>query len=84
MPVHECTKHLNSRNANQLWCVCTLAAKWPLRTRRVSRITVKALVTSNIIQLVCLVGKGRLKERCGLEPRTNIFSFKKSAKNSAD
>jgi hypothetical protein len=23
--------------------------------------------------------KGRLKERCGLEPRTNFFSFKKSA-----
>ena len=29
--------------------------------------------TSNIIQSVCLVGKGRLKERCGLEPRTNFF-----------
>jgi hypothetical protein len=28
--------------------------------------------------------KGRLKERCGLEQRTNFFSFKKSAKNSAD
>jgi len=28
--------------------------------------------------------KGRLKERCGLEPRTNLFSFKKSAKISAD
>ena len=28
--------------------------------------------------------KGRLKERCGLEPRTNFFfSFKKSAKTSA-
>jgi hypothetical protein len=27
--------------------------------------------------------KGRLKERCGLEPRTT-FSFKKSAKTSAD
>jgi len=25
--------------------------------------------------------KVRLKERCGLEPRTNFFSFKKSAKN---
>ena len=25
--------------------------------------------------------KGRLKERYGLEPRTNFFSFKKSAKN---
>jgi len=62
-----------------------LAVKWRLRTLRVSRITVKALVTSNIIQSVCLVGKGRLKERCGLEPRTNfIFSFKKSAKTSAD
>ena len=45
-----------------------------LHTRRVSRITVKALVTSNIIQSVCLVGKGRLKERYGLEPRTNFFS----------
>jgi len=60
-----------------------LAVKWPLHTRRVSRITVRALVTSNIIQSVCLVGKGRLKERCGLEPRTNFFSFKKSAKTSA-
>jgi len=28
--------------------------------------------------------KGRLKERCGLEPRTNLLSFKKSAKTSAD
>jgi hypothetical protein len=28
--------------------------------------------------------KGRLKERCGLEPRTNFFPFKKSAKTSAD
>ena len=44
-----------------------------LHTRRVSQITVKALVTSNIIQSFCLVGKGRLKERCGLEPRTNFF-----------
>jgi hypothetical protein len=26
------------------------------------------------------VGKGRLKERCGLEARTNFFSFKKVAK----
>ena len=46
--------------------------------------SLKALVTSNIIQSVCLVGKGRLKERCGLEPRTDYFSFKKSAKTSAD
>ena len=30
-------------------------------------------LTSNIIQSVCLVGKGWLKERCGLEPRTNFF-----------
>jgi len=37
-----------------------LAVKWPLDTRRVSQITVKALVTSNIIQSVCLVGKGLL------------------------
>jgi hypothetical protein len=28
--------------------------------------------------------KGRLKERCGLELRNNFFSFKKSAKTSAD
>jgi hypothetical protein len=29
--------------------------------------------------------EGRLKERCGLEQRTNFFSpFKKSAKTSAD
>ena len=44
-----------------------------LHTRRVSRITVKEFVTSNIIQSVCLVGKGQLKEGCGFEPRTNIF-----------
>jgi len=50
-----------------------LTVKWPLHTRRLSWIAVKALVTSNIIQSVCLVGKGRLKERCGLEPRTNLF-----------
>jgi uncharacterized membrane protein len=41
--------------------------KWPLHTQRVSRTMVKALVTSNIIQSVCLVGKGQLKERCRLE-----------------
>jgi len=28
--------------------------------------------------------KERLKERCGLEPRTNLFSFKKLAKTSVD
>jgi hypothetical protein len=28
--------------------------------------------------------KGRLKERCGLEPGTNFFSFKKSAKTSVE
>ena len=44
-----------------------------LHTRGICRITGKVLVTSNIIQSVCLVGKGRLKERCGLEPRTNFF-----------
>jgi len=58
-----------------------LAVKWPLDTRRVSRIAVKVLGASNIIQSVWLVGKGRLKERCGLEPRTDFFSFKKSARN---
>jgi len=53
------------------------AFKWPLHTRRVSQIMVKALVTSDIIQSVCLAGKGRLKERCGLEPQTNLFFKKK-------
>jgi len=57
-----------------------LAVKLPLHTRCVSRITVKALVTSNIIQSVCLVGKWRLKERCGSEPRTNIFSLRNRQK----
>jgi hypothetical protein len=28
--------------------------------------------------------KGRLKERCGLEPRTDFFLFMKSAKTGAD
>jgi len=36
-----------------------------LHTRRVSRITVEALVTSNIIQSVCLVGKGLHHEIMG-------------------
>ena len=40
--------------------------------------------SSLITESVCLVGKGRLKERCGLELRTNFFSFKKSEKTSAD
>jgi len=38
-----------------------LAVKWLLHTRRVSQITVKALVTSSIIQSVCLVGKGAVE-----------------------
>jgi len=42
---------------------------------------VKALVTSNVIHSVCLVGKGRLKEMCGLEPQTNNFFFKEIGKN---
>ena len=29
--------------------------------------------SSIITESVCLVGKGRLKEMCGLEPRTNFF-----------
>jgi len=57
-----------------------LAIKWPLHTRRGSRITVKALATSNIMQALCLEGKGRLKERCGLEPRTNIFRLRNRQK----
>ena len=61
-----------------------VTGKWPLHTRRFSRLKVKALVTSNIIKFVYLVGNGRLKEMCGLEPRTNFFSFKKSARTSAD
>jgi len=49
------------------------------------RIMAKALVTPNIIQSVSLVGKGQLKERCGLEPWTNFFFlFKKLAETSAD
>ena len=40
--------------------------------------------SSLITESVCLVGKGWLKERCGLERRTNFFSFKKSVKTSAD
>jgi hypothetical protein len=34
----------------------------------------------NIIQSICLVGKGRLKERCGLEPRTNFFRLRNRQK----
>jgi len=45
----------------------SVTGKWPLHTRRISRIKVKALVTSNIIKSVCLVGNGLLKGRCGLE-----------------
>jgi len=44
-----------------------VTGKWPLHTRHVSWIKVKTLVTSSIIKSVCLVGNGRLKERCGLE-----------------
>ena len=29
--------------------------------------------SSLVTESVCLAGKGRLKERCGLEPRTNFF-----------
>ena len=58
-----------------------LPVKWPLHTRRVSRIMVKALVTSSIIQSVCLVGKGRLKERCRLEPQTSFFFRLRNRRN---
>ena len=44
-----------------------LAVKWPLGTRRVSRIAVRAVLTYSIDRWVCLVGKGRLEERCGLD-----------------
>ena len=40
--------------------------------------------SSLITETVCLVGKGRLKERCGLVPRLIFFPFKKSAKTNAD
>ena len=43
-------------------------------------LTVKALVTSNIIQSFCLVGKGRLKERCGLEQRNKLFRLRNRQK----
>ena len=61
-----------------------VTGKWPLHTRRVSQMKVKALVTSNIIKSVCLVGNGRLRERCGLEPRSDFSPFTKTAKTSAD
>jgi len=32
--------------------------------------------SSLITESVCLAGKGRLKERCGLESRTNFFFFR--------
>ena len=32
--------------------------------------------SSLITESVCLAGKGRLKERCGIEPRTNFFFFR--------
>jgi len=35
-----------------------LAVKWPLHTRRVSRIAVKALIASNIIQSALLARGG--------------------------
>jgi len=57
-----------------------VTGKWPLHTRRVSRITVTAVVTSNIIKSVCLVGNGRLKERCGLEPLTSFFRLRNRQK----
>jgi len=81
MPLHECTKHLNGCSAYNCGVFVPLAVKWLLHTWRISRIMVKALVTSDIIQSVCLVGKRQLKERCGLELQTNFFSFKKLAKN---
>jgi len=46
----------------------------------VRQITVKALVTYSIIQSVCLVGKGRLKERCRLEQRTSFFRLRNRQK----
>ena len=32
--------------------------------------------SSLINESVCLVGKGRLKEKCGLDPRTNFFRLR--------
>ena len=36
--------------------------------------------SSLINESICLVGKGRLKERCGLEPRTNFFRLRNRQK----
>ena len=36
--------------------------------------------SSLITESVCLVGKGRLKERCGLEPPTNFFLLRNEQK----
>ena len=36
--------------------------------------------SSLITESVCLVGKGRLKERCGLEPRTKFFRLRNRQK----
>jgi hypothetical protein len=56
--------------------IVPLAVKWPLHTRRVSRKGFEGVVTANIIQSVYPVGKGRLKESCGLESRTNLFRLR--------
>jgi len=64
------------------WSLSSLSS--PLSSHRMSSsdpskvllmqwITVKASVTSSIIQSFSLVGKGWLKERYRLEPRTNFF-----------
>jgi len=58
-----------------------LAVKSPLHTRHISQITVEVSVISSIIQSVCLLSKGRLKGRCGLEPQTNIFFHLRNRQN---
>ena len=39
------------------------------------------LPSSLITESVCLVGKGWLKESCGLGPRTNFFFLQEIGKN---
>jgi len=38
-----------------------VTGKWPLHTWCISRIKIKALVTSNIIKSVCLIGNGQFE-----------------------
>jgi len=37
MPIHECTKHLNGRCANQLLCLCTAGSYRLMATSHTAR-----------------------------------------------